>query len=48
MKHSSKALKEVNPMLNSIERAAIEDMLCEADHAVFEEDVADLVLDIFE
>ena len=35
-------------MLNSIERAAIEDMLCEADHAVFEEDVADLVLDIFE
>lgn len=35
-------------MLNSIERAAIEDMLYEADHAVFEEDVADLVLDIFE
>lgn len=35
-------------MLNSIERAAIKDMLCEADHAVFEEDVADLVLDIFE
>lgn len=35
-------------MLNSIERAAIEDMLCEVDHAVFEEDVADLVLDIFE
>ena len=35
-------------MLNSIERAAIEDMLCEADHAVFEEDVADLALDIFE
>ena len=35
-------------MLNSIERAAIEDMLCEADHAVFEEDFADLDHDIFE
>lgn len=35
-------------MLNSIEKAAVKDMLCEADHSVFEEDVTDLVLDIFE
>lgn len=36
-------------MLNSIEEAALKDMICEADHAVFEdEDIADLVLDIFE
>lgn len=35
-------------MLNSIEKAAVEDMLCESEHAVFEEDITDLVLDIFE